>query len=130
MQFFSTLFILSFFAMVYCAAVGNAENGFEMAKREVTISNAVYVATTLLDGKKSITIYSGDALEGTIVEGENDKIIVYDAAGKVLDIGDDDEVEKRQLRTILKVFTVFISRYGKRAWVSDVTICVELRVTR
>jgi hypothetical protein len=129
MKFFGTLFFLSFFAMIYCAAVGKAEDGFEMAKREVTISNAIYVSTTLPNGKTSITLYNGGVLEGTIVQGDNDEIIVYDAAGNVVDI-DDDGVEKRQLSTILRVFATFIRRYGQRALVSDLVVCMELEITR
>jgi hypothetical protein len=123
MKFFSTLFFLSFFALAYCAAFSKSE--YEVAKREVTGGTAKYVPGTLPNGKKSISVYDGDVLEGSIVEGDNGEVIAYDAFGNVLDLDDDSDDEggdkqKRQSKfRILRKFWSFIRKYGPRAWVSD-----------
>lgn len=125
MKFFSTLFFFSFLALAYSAAVSTQEDEYEAAKREVSTSNAKYVPGTLPDGRKSIAVYNGDVLEGSVVEGTDGEVIVYDAFGKVLELDDleDDEnteLQRRQSRfTILRKFAGFIRRFGGRAWVSD-----------
>lgn len=130
MKFFSTLCFLSFFALAYCAAVATQESEYEAAKREVTESNAKFLPETLPDGKNSISVYNGDVFEGSIVEGDDGEVIVYDAFGKVLDLdvlGDDESLDlengmvasaKSPIR-ILGKFARFIKKYGVRAWVSD-----------
>ncbi len=127
MKFSSTLFLFfSFLALAYSAAVSTQESEYEAAQREVSASNAKYVPGTLPDGRKSIAVYDGDVLEGSIVEGADGEVVVYDAFGKVLDLDDledDDEdadLQRRQSRfTILRKFAGFIRRWGSRAWVSD-----------
>jgi hypothetical protein len=125
MKFFSTLFFFSLLALVYSTAISTQESEYEAAKRDVTASDAKYVPATLPDGRKSISVYNGDVLEGSIVEGADGEVIVYDAFGKVLDMDDLDddessELQRRQSRfTILRKFFSFIRKYGARAWVSD-----------
>lgn len=126
MKFFSTLFFLSFSALAFSAAISKpTDSEFEVAKREVEDGTARYIPAVLPNGKKAISVYNGDVLEGSIAEGENGEVIVYDAFGNVLDLDelDDEEsgaVEKRQSRlTILRRFAGFIRKYGARAWVSD-----------
>ena len=122
MKFFGTLFFLSFFALAYSAALSKPDIEYEVAKREIEASNAKFVPGQLPDGKNSVAVYEGDVFEGTISEGENGDVIVKDAYGNIVNVDDDDEegdLEKRIIGAVIRVFAVFIRRYGARAWVSD-----------
>lgn len=125
MKFFSTLFFLSFSVLALSAAVSKpSDSEFEVAKRQIEDGAAHYIPAVLPNGKKAISVYNGDVLEGSIAEGENGEVIVYDAFGNVIDEDElnDEEggVEKRQSRfTILRKFASFIRKFGARAWVSD-----------
>lgn len=129
MKLFSSLFFLCLFALAYCAAVPSPQDEFDMAKREATdaFPDARFIPSVLPDGKKSIAVYDGDVLEGTIVEGENGEPIVYDAYGNVVDLdnesedGDEDnDLQKRSKWKILLKFGKFIKKYP-RVLVSDPT---------
>ncbi|KAI9673577.1 MAG: hypothetical protein M1817_002213 [Caeruleum heppii] len=130
MKFFSTLFFLSFFALAYCAAVSKPESEYEVAKREV--SQAKYVPSVLPNGKKSIAVYDGDVLEGSLVEGDDGDVLAFDAFGQAIDLDDlsddaDGEKAKRQSRfTILRRFFGFIKKYGQRAW--NFLYCISFEV--
>lgn len=125
MKFFSTIFFLSFFALAYSAALSKPDIEYEVAKREIEASNAKFVPGLLPDGKNSVAVYEGDVFEGTISEGENGEVIVKDAYGNIVNVDDDDEegdLEKRIILTVIRVFAVFIRRFGPRAWVSASSI--------
>lgn len=134
MKFFSTLFFLSFSALAFSAAVSMPmDEDYELAKREV--SNAKYVPTTLPDGKKSIAVYDGDVLEGSLVEGPDGEVTAYDAFGKEIDLDnpeeDDENGDKRKRASkfsILRKFYSFIKKYGTRAWVSN-AMCLAVYKT-
>ncbi len=135
MKFFSsTLFFLSFLALAYSAAVSkpniDTDVEYEVARREIEASNAKFVPAQLPDGKNSIAVYEGDVFEGTITEGEDGDIIVKDAYGNIIDIDDDDSgegaLEKRIIFVVIRVFAVFIKRFGPRAWVSNYSACGTL----
>lgn len=121
MKFFSALFFLSFFALAYSAALNKPDTEFEVARREIEASNARFVPGQLPDGKNSVAVYEGDVFEGTITEAENGDIVVKDAYGNIIDVDDDDDeggLEKRIILVVIRVFAVFIRRFGPRAWVS------------
>lgn len=134
MKAFATLCLFFFVALASCAAVPLGEKDFNLHAREIEDGHAKYVPTTLPDGRKSISVYNGDVLEGTIVEEPNGEPSLWDADGNRIDPtdiadGDDDDnndgddqksdIERRQSRgEILRRFWNFIRRHGTRAWVS------------
>jgi hypothetical protein len=129
MKLFSNLFFLCFFALAYCAAVPTLEEEFEIVKREAMDANADarFFPSVLPDGRKSIAVYNGDVLEGTIVDGGNGQTIAYDAYGNVVDLddesedgGEDNDLQKRSKWRILVKFGKILKKHP-RILVSNAT---------
>ena len=72
-------------------AVSGPDDDFELMKRENDAERYVY--GTLPNGKSYIAVYNGDVLEGTIVQGDNDEGISYDAYGTLVEFDGDVIVE-------------------------------------
>ncbi|RMJ24362.1 hypothetical protein PHISP_04763 [Aspergillus sp. HF37] len=80
-----------------------------------------FVATALPDGGSKVEVFSGETLEGTVIE-HGDDIKVFDGDGEELNLEElrnEDEsnsIEKRGRWAIIVKLGKLIAKWGSRAW--------------
>lgn len=133
-----TALFLLIVAVVNAASIPGNSTGFDLDIGDKG-NKVFYILSTLPDGQRLINIFEGSSYAGAIKEGlnEGDDITCYDPYGNALsdcdELGDEDEkdgspLQPRQLGAaarLLRRFGGFISRWGKRAWVSLTNIHVR-----
>ncbi|RMJ21127.1 hypothetical protein PHISP_08002, partial [Aspergillus sp. HF37] len=112
----TTLFLAIFSTFSFAAALDTKS----LISRDEN-TDMKFVTTELSDGKKT-EVFSGETLEGTIVEHSDDTIKMFYGDGEELNLeelkhdSESNGIEKRGRWSIIVRLGKLIAKWGKKAW--------------